>query len=147
MPFNPTIDFGDRTERLFTNALDFAVNEDVGCFVQIPQDALAVKFRFRIRGKSLTPIEKERLQGGLTGIQELETYRDIGWKISECADDWWPMIARYMLVVPPFEQAQNLLKKGRKKIRWNLEIQQSGFFQAVGKPIPPITQYRYSVQT
>ena len=68
--FDPTADFGDRTERLFTYALDFTMNEFVGGFVQIPHEALAVKFRFHTKG--LNPTEEEPLKGGLTGIQELE---------------------------------------------------------------------------
>ena len=55
-------------------------------------------------------------------------------------------MARYT-VVAPFEQFQDLLKKDWQKIKWHLDIGQSGLLQAGRKPITPFAQYRYSVKS
>ena len=51
------------------------------------------------------------------------------------------------MVATSFEQVQNLLKKGRKKIERHLDFGQSGILQAGCKPIPPFAQYGYSVKS
>lgn len=56
-------------------------------------------------------------------------------------------MARYMVAATSFEQVQDLLKKGGKKIERHLDFGQSGILQAGCKPILPFAQYGYSVKS